>query len=159
MVILACLLALPWLNPGTSKRIAAALVDLAIAVAIFMAPLVVAAVIPVPLPPGQLLAALYLLFRDTPPSIVGSGRGSPGKQLLGVMVSDRRGLTPALERTLIRNLPLALAAVLSWWPASWAPFAYPALPLLELLTTTFAPSGRRIGDRLAGTQVVTYTTR
>jgi uncharacterized RDD family membrane protein YckC len=106
-------------------RAAAALVDFGLVYALFLIPLV-----------GWILALLLGLFRD---SLFPGGR-SLGKRLMGLRVSpgDEGRLDPALsfKRNALVGLPLIQIV---------------GIPLEGVV---FLATGRRLGDRWAGTSVV-----
>ena len=76
-----------------------------------------------------LLASLVFLLRDA--------WGSPGKRVFGIQVITRKGVDPTHMQSILRNLFLLL----------------PPLNLLELYRV-FVLRCERLGDRLAGTEVV-----
>ncbi len=77
------------------------------------------------------LLALGVLFRDS------IGGRSPGKRLLGLVISTPRGKGCGRVRSFFRNLPLVI----------------PGWNLLEVLLLLFSRSSRRTGDRLTRTTV------
>ena len=153
VVALAALLSTQWVNPRSHRRFAAALDDLGIAALGYAGWFLVARVVPgLETLPASFIAALYLVLRDA--MMVGSGgAGSIAKRLLGLRVTSSRGGVSRPERMIVRNLPLALIVAVSWWPSPAARFAYPGLALVEVLLVWLTPSGRRLGDLLAGTVV------
>ena len=73
----------------------------------------------------------YFLFRD------GLPRGSFGKRLVGLSVIEgQSGNRCGYWRSLVRNL------------------FFVVMPYVDVLFVPFSPNGRRLGDHLAGTQVV-----
>ncbi|HUP64934.1 MAG TPA: RDD family protein [Thermoanaerobaculia bacterium] len=75
---------------------------------------------------------LWILFRD-------GWRGrSPGKRLMALQILSGRGVGCGWGRSFARNLPLIV----------------PGWNLLELILVLFSRSGRRSGDRIAGTTLV-----
>ena len=63
---------------------------------------------------------------------------SPGKQLLGLRVATTSGKQCGYGRSFVRNLPVFV----------------PLLNLVEIYLLIFSTKSRRIGDRMAGTNVV-----
>ncbi len=106
---------------------------------------------------GELLCAALLLFGD---SLFGAGR-SLGKRLAGLRVVVLATHRPAgMRESVLRNLPFALAVVPAAMGASRPIFAA-ALACLVVLEAYVALrpltrdlGQRRIGDLLAGTQVI-----
>lgn len=98
---------------------------------------------------GFLSAGGYILVRD---GIFG-GR-SVGKKLGGVAVALETGGIPNYRDSLVRNSTLAATYLLFLIPyAGW--LLGPIALAVECLTALGDDKGRRIGDLLAGTQVVT----
>jgi len=102
---------------------------------------------------GAAAGALYLLLAD------GLFRGqSLGKRMLGVRVvhvRTRRGV--GARQSAVRNFPMAVLGLLALGPAShWKLLAAFSLAVLgyEAVRIWMHPLGLRIGDELAGTQVV-----
>ncbi|HEY7211382.1 MAG TPA: RDD family protein [Bryobacteraceae bacterium] len=95
-----------------------------------------------------LLHALYWLLRDV-------NGASPGKAILGSFVANAVGGPSTNSQRILRNLPLAIPGFLGLIPLAGVIFEFFAAIIifggeaLLLLTT-----GRRFGDRLAGTTVV-----
>ncbi len=93
------------------------------------------------------LHACYWLLRDV-------GGASPGKMVIGSMVGSENGRTASTSQRILRNLPLAIPGVLGMIPLIGIFFEFTIAVLifggeaLLLLAT-----GRRLGDRLAGTNV------
>lgn len=103
--------------------------------------------------PGGILAVLYLLFAD------GILRGqSPGKKLLGIKVIHvgyRRDAD--FRESALRNFPFALAMLLCLsptWGELLALAASAAVTTMESERVVSDKLGLRLGDLLAGTQVV-----
>lgn len=130
-------------TPGThQRRVAARVLDLAIAGGLGL----------LAFPLGAGLALLYVLAADA----IWPGQ-SLGKRLFGVRVVRRiDGTTTRLWHSIVRNLPLAVAAVVGLVPVLGVPlFVVLGLPLF-LLEVRFCRSGqrgRRMGDILAETFV------
>lgn len=101
---------------------------------------------------GPLVAAAYLLVAD------GLMQGqSPGKKIFGVKAVVPLTRAPAgFQESLLRNAPFA--AVTLFWaiPILWPVFFLVGLPVIgyEAWQVWDEPLGRRLGDRLAETQVV-----
>jgi uncharacterized RDD family membrane protein YckC len=97
---------------------------------------------------GYLAALAYVLVADG----LWGGR-SLGKRLLGLRVVRLDGSAAGVRESILRNGPLALG-VLLWklpllgWLLAAAVFA------LETLLMVGSPEGRRLGDELAGTEVL-----
>ena len=95
--------------------------------------------------PWAFVALAYDLLSDT-------GGASAGKRLLGLEVrAVRDGARCSLARSVVRNLPWCLAR-LCYTSVAFVPLGL-AYDLAEVLLVTFSPTGRRLGDLLAGTQV------
>ncbi|MGA7613900.1 MAG: RDD family protein [Thermoanaerobaculia bacterium] len=65
------------------------------------------------------------------------GGKSPGKRMLGLLLTTRSGRPCGVGRSVLRNLPLLI----------------PGWNLIEAYLVAFTRSGRRTGDRIAGTTV------
>ena len=107
-------------------------------------------------PLGALLAAAYVTFRDGLEIRPFVGR-SLGKAALGLTVSVGATGHCDARRSLARNWVLAVPCVVGAIPLlGW--IACPILGLLVLLAegafVLVSPTGKRFGDELAGTQVV-----
>ncbi len=110
---------------------------------------------------GGLFAVGYMLTRD----VVwyqftrrAEWRGSSfGKRLLGLQVVTLDGRDLDWITASLRNLPLVVGSILLFVPVI-GPFIAPLVgvgfTILELVFTFVDADGRRLGDRLAGTQVV-----
>lgn len=101
---------------------------------------------------GSLVAACYLLVAD------GLMQGqSPGKRIFGVKAVLPATRAPAaFQESMLRNAPFALVAVFWALPILWPVFFLVGLPVIgyEAWQVWDEPLGRRLGDRLAETQVV-----
>jgi uncharacterized RDD family membrane protein YckC len=101
---------------------------------------------------GPLVAAAYLLVADA----LLQGQ-SPGKRIFGVKVLVPSTRAPAgFQESALRNAPFA-AATLCWaLPLLWPLFFLVGVPAVayEAWRAFEEPQGRRLGDRLADTQVV-----
>lgn len=100
----------------------------------------------------SLLAAGYFAAKD-----LGGGRYSLGKRIARTRVVDARtGAVPPPARLVLRNGPLAAGFLFSVIPGleilGWGLLLFGTT--LDLLMIVADPQGRRLGDRLAGTQVV-----
>jgi uncharacterized RDD family membrane protein YckC len=107
-------------------------------------------------PPWSLVSIIYTLFCD-------SRGASVGKKLMGISVvcvsphRERFGRPCNAGRSLLRNAGLSLTAF--GFVSAWlAPIALSYL-LIEVLTAVFGRQGRRLGDLLAGTQVIARETK
>src|SRR5579884_4474531 len=95
-----------------------------------------------------LLHALWWLLRDM-------NGASPGKSVIGCYVASANGGPSTTGQRILRNLPLAIPGFLGVIPLIgvvlefFLALAIFAIEALMLLTT-----GRRIGDRIAGTTVL-----
>jgi uncharacterized RDD family membrane protein YckC len=103
--------------------------------------------------PWALVCVAYDLVTD-------ARGGSPGKRLLGLqvqIVSPRHGLSGQpcnLGRSILRNLLWGVAR-LCYASSVLTPIGI-AYDVMECLLAAFSPTGRRLGDLLAGTQVVAH---
>lgn len=123
-------------------------------IAKFLDFLVVSAIGQIPLRSSALIALTYLLISDG-----FSGGRSLGKQLIGLqaVVSDF-GIAVSFRESILRNFPLGLAYLLIQIPLiGWAL----GLCVLgfESLLLIGNPKGNRLGDELAGTQVIDQRVR
>jgi uncharacterized RDD family membrane protein YckC len=118
-------------------------------IAKFIDLLIVAAIYELPLRVGFLAGLTYLLLADG----FGGGR-SPGKRLIGlqvVLTGSRR--ICSFKESIIRNFPLALAYLFFFVPfVGW--MATVLLSAVEGLLIIGNGQGLRVGDELAGTQVL-----
>lgn len=102
--------------------------------------------------PGAIAGAIYLLLAD------GMFKGqSLGKRLLGIKVvrlATRR--EASYKESALRNVPMALVGVLSLALPGWRSLAGASALVLgyEAYRVITDPLGIRLGDALAGTQVV-----
>lgn len=110
---------------------------------------------------GGLLGFTYMLTRDVvwhrllrQPAWRGS---SLGKRMLGLRVVTLDGRELDWVTSSVRNLPLVAGSLLVIIPVI-GPFVGPlvgiGLTILELIYVLIDAEGRRLGDRLAGTQVI-----
>jgi uncharacterized RDD family membrane protein YckC len=101
---------------------------------------------------GPIVAAIYLLLAD------GLMHGqSPGKKIFGVKAVLPATRAPArFQESLVRNAPFAAVTVFWALPILWPAFFLVGLPVIgyEAWQVWDEPLGRRLGDRLAETQVV-----
>ncbi len=101
----------------------------------------------------SLLAALYMGVKD-----LGGGRYSFGKRAVGTRVVDATTLQRASAgKCFLRNLPWVLFWALAVVPVigdfvGWSLLG--VMALLDVGLIVAPPTGRRLGDLLAGTQVV-----
>ena len=79
-----------------------------------------------------LLFLLFIVFRDA------IGGRSMGKRLMALEIRTSSGARVGLLRSAARNLPLVI----------------PGWNLIDVMMLLFAATGRRSGDRIAGTVVV-----
>ncbi len=103
----------------------------------------------------SLLAGTYFAVKD-----LGGGRYSLGKRIARTRVVDAEtGAVPPAARLVMRNAHLALGFWLSVIPGlevlGWALLLLGGT--IDLLMLVADPQGRRLGDRIAGTQVVPVT--
>jgi uncharacterized RDD family membrane protein YckC len=94
-----------------------------------------------------LIHACYWLFRDI-------NGASPGKMVMGSFVASENGTPATQNQRIIRNIPLALPGIVGMIPllgiffeAGLAALIFCGEAILLLAT------GRRLGDRIAGTMV------
>jgi len=101
---------------------------------------------------GPLVAAIYLLLAD------GLMQGqSVGKRIFGVKaVLPQTRAAAGFPESVLRNAPFAAVTVCWAVPLLWPLFFLVGLPVLgyEAWRVYEEPLGRRLGDRLAETQVV-----
>jgi uncharacterized RDD family membrane protein YckC len=101
---------------------------------------------------GPLVAAAYLLLAD------GLMQGqSPGKKIFGVKAVLPLTRAPAgFQESALRNAPFAAVTLFWALPILWPAFFLVGLPVIgyEAWQAWDEPLGRRLGDRLAETQVV-----
>lgn len=115
-----------------------------------------------PLPPlGQLLGTAYLLSRDVLLYELTRSeswrRKSIGKRLVNLEVVALDGERLTWEKSVKRNLPLALGPIALWMPPvlrELLTLAAAALILIEVVLVLSDSRGRRLGDQWAGTEVV-----
>jgi uncharacterized RDD family membrane protein YckC len=128
------------------RRLAAALVDLLLAGALWMVPLA-----------GPFLAALYLLVRDgieLPMPML--ERRSAGKKLVGLCAIRLDGAPLDVPAAIQRNVLIAACPVLPLvpWVGWFAPFFSFAFAAAEVAVYFADGEGQRLGDRIARTQVI-----
>lgn len=98
--------------------------------------------------PGFLGGLLYILIAD------GLFEGkSIGKYLTHLKVTTAEGLPVKTRESVLRNSPLFFAMLISKIPI-FGPFVAGIIILFETVMIIGSPSGRRLGDELAGTQVL-----
>jgi len=101
---------------------------------------------------GPLLAAAYLLLAD------GLMQGqSPGKKIFGVKAVIPATRAPSgFQESALRNAPFGAVTLFWALPILWPVFFLVGLPVIgyEAWQAWDEPLGRRLGDRLAETQVV-----
>lgn len=94
------------------------------------------------------LSACYWLLRD----ITGA---SVGKMVTGSLVVSENGGPASTGQKILRNLPLALPGFVGMIPIVGILFEMIlAVVILAIEVLLFLATGRRLGDRLAGTTVV-----
>ncbi len=118
-------------------------------IAKFLDFLVISALDQIPLQSSMLAALTYLLISD------GFSQGrSIGKQLIGLQARvSENDVAASFRESILRNFPLAIAYILIQIPiVGWV------LGLIvlgfESLLLIGNPKGNRVGDELAGTQVI-----
>jgi uncharacterized RDD family membrane protein YckC len=118
-------------------------------IAKFIDLLIVTAIYEIPLRVSFIAALAYLLLADG----FGGGR-SPGKRLIGLLVVlPRHRRVCSFRESIIRNFPLALAYLLFFVPLiGW--LATALILAVEGLLVIGNSQGLRVGDEIAGTQVV-----
>src|SRR5215467_4884494 len=92
---------------------------------------------------GRFIAVAYFLLRDV------FGRSS-GKLMLRLHLTDRSGGPVSLSNRIVRNVPIAIGPALSGIPIVGILAAFVGLADMVALLL----QGQRIGDKLAGTTVV-----
>ncbi|NLY50385.1 MAG: RDD family protein [Firmicutes bacterium] len=132
------------------SRFLAALIDGLIAGVLMLVPLV-----------GFIAGGVYTLTKD---GIVYELTRNPeyksrtiGKKLLRLTVERNDGGEIDLATSAKRNLPLAIGSLIGIVPIlGWVigPLVAPILTVIEIVLVVVDASGRRLGDRWAGTQVV-----
>jgi len=160
---LAAFLSLRTVNRGSARRFRAAFIDLAIAGALFalvwggVGMLLGASGVPglalevdFAWVLGVVLAGMFLLLRDDLPLQASSSR-SPGKAHQHIRLQRRDGSPMNPLTSVLRNLTL-LALPLLW--LDWAAPLAAAVLLVEVVLIWRDRSGRRLGDRLAGTRIL-----
>ncbi len=102
---------------------------------------------------SSLLGAIYMGVKD-----LDGGRYSFGKRAVGTRVVDVKTLGRASTgKAILRNLPWVLAWLIAVIPVVGDSIGLPLIGLMALLDVGLiaaTPTGRRLGDFLAGTQVV-----
>ncbi|MBV8866516.1 MAG: RDD family protein [Acidobacteriaceae bacterium] len=94
-----------------------------------------------------LIHACYWLLRDI-------GGASPGKSVLGSFVASQNGTPASTSQRVLRNLPLAIPGLLGMIPLIGIVFEFGvAAVIFGLEGILLLATGRRFGDRLAGTTV------
>ncbi len=94
-----------------------------------------------------LLHALYWLLRDI-------NGASPGKSVMGSYVGTESGSVSTNQQRILRNVPLAIPGLLGMIPLLGLPIEFfAALAIFGLEAILLLTTGRRLGDRLAGTNV------
>ena len=118
-------------------------------IAKFLDLLIVSAIDQIPLESSFLAALAYLFIADGL-----AGGQSPGKQIIGLKtVLPDVGEGATFRESIIRNFPLCIAYLLLQVPLiGWLPAL--AVVGFESLLLIGNPKGRRLGDELAGTQVL-----
>lgn len=108
------------------------------------------------IPIGPVAGLLYILIADG----FRNGR-SPGKSLIGLKVVHEKGAIPvSFKESILRNIPLAIVYIFSIIPfLGWVLFIIVGLPILlfESYLVYHDEKGIRVGDILAGTQVIDDT--
>lgn len=94
-----------------------------------------------------LIHACYWLLRDI-------GGASPGKSVLGSFVASQDGSPASTSQRVLRNLPLAIPGFLGMIPLIGIFFEFGvAAVIFGIEAILLLATGRRFGDRLAGTTV------
>ncbi len=94
-----------------------------------------------------LIHACYWLLRDV-------GGASLGKSVLGSFVASENGVPASTSQRVLRNLPLAIPGFLGMIPLIGIVFEFVvAAVIFGIEAITLLATGRRFGDRLAGTNV------
>ena len=138
-----------------AKRFIAALIDGLLAGVVSLVPLV-----------GGLVAAAYILLRDGL-ELDFMDRRSIGKKLLGLRPVRLGGQPMDVMTSVKRNLPFAIGAlgavfmiipILGWIVAILLGLVAMVVAVLEMIFVFTDAAGRRMGDKLAGTQVTESST-
>ncbi len=94
-----------------------------------------------------LIHAVYWLLRDI-------GGASPGKSVLGSFVATQNGSPASTSQRILRNLPLAIPGFVGMIPLIGVFFEFGlAAVIFGVEGILLLATGRRFGDRLAGTLV------
>lgn len=138
------------LSDDDISRLIAALLDGALAALPSVVPL-----------PGEILGALYVLFKDGIMYRLFKSEGwknrSIGKRYMEIEVVRQDGKTVDLRTSAQRNLPLAVAYVFLFTPGpnrGFGPLLGFIVLLAELVAMIVRPESRRLGDEWARTKVV-----
>lgn len=145
----------PAVKADLAKRFIAALIDGLLAGVVSLVPLV-----------GGLVAAAYILLRDGL-ELDFMDRRSIGKKLLGLRPVRLDGQPMDVMTSVKRNLPFAIGAlgavfmiipILGWIVAILLGLVAMVVAVLEMIFVFTDAAGRRMGDKLAGTQVTESST-
>lgn len=112
---------------------------------------------------GWLAYAAYILVRDGLSLEFMNGR-SIGKKLLKLRIVRDDGAPMDLQTSVMRNLPMALGAIINaliwiggwqlWATLSWLGLVASLIALVECILVLTDAEGRRFGDKFAKTHVV-----
>jgi uncharacterized RDD family membrane protein YckC len=105
-------------------------------------------------PIGSAAAAFFAAFQDS----FGNGQ-SVGKRIMGLRVADdATGMNCSMWSSLLRNLPLTIAALFAGVPVFWAFALFVSVPVLVLESYLIftVDCGVRLGDIMGNTLVVEY---
>jgi uncharacterized RDD family membrane protein YckC len=94
-----------------------------------------------------LIHALWWLLRDM-------NGASPGKSIIGCYVASANGGPSTTRQRILRNLPLAIPGIIGMIPLIGVVLEFfLALAIFGIEALMLLTTGRRIGDRIAGTTV------
>lgn len=132
------------------KRILAAIIDCLIAVVPMFIPVI-----------GAIAGAAYILTKDAIVYVIGKNEEwknkSIGKKLMGLKVVELSGQDVDIMVSSKRNITIAIGSILAIIPIlGWiaAVMVAPIIGIIECILVLTDPKGRRIGDKIANTQVV-----
>ena len=138
-----------------ATRVLAAVIDSAIGWVVVAIPVL-----------GGIVSTLYLLLKDGLMFQITNDlewkNKSIGKKIMGIEVETEDGSTVDLAASARRNIPLAIGSVIAIIPVlGWVigPLVAMILGIVEIVLVLTDPEGRRLGDRLAKTRVITSSKR
>lgn len=133
-----------------AKRIIAAIIDGLIGVVPTFIPVI-----------GAIAGAAYILTKDAIPYIIAKDEEwkgkSVGKKLMDLKVVELSGQEVDIATSCKRNITIALGSILAVVPIlGWlaAAVVAPIIGIIECILVLVDDKGRRIGDKIADTQVI-----